>query len=69
MSRILDWEDRTTVRPVRRRRARSSWRRRRERSGDRSRHPGRELHADGRHNQLLYVDGGSYDRHGRQAPG
>ena len=54
-SRLLDWEDRDDLRPVRR------WRRRA--GPQRPRRPNRafsrtRLHADGRHNDLLFVDGG-----------
>ena len=56
-SRILDWEDRDHLRPVRRRR-------RRDPAPIRStpRTSGvlaTKLHADGRHNDLLFVDGGA----------
>ena len=54
-SRILDWEDRAHLRPVRRRRRRAGARAPRKTDGGIL---ATKLHADGRHNDLLFVDGG-----------
>ena len=59
-SRILDWEDRSHLRPVRRRRRRAGGRgAEAERRRDRPRRPGHHaLRSDGRYRDKLYVDGG-----------